>query len=192
MTKRYWRSLALFLVIPGLMFAASCAKKAVVSEPEVTPAVDEGAEANRLAAEEEARARAEQGALEEQRMREEAKAREELAEKERFLNEDIHFEFDKSTLLPEAKEILRDKGEWLGAHPDVSVIVEGHCDDRGTNEYNLALGDRRARSVTSFLSDMGIAPGRLTTISYGEERPLDPEQNEEAWAMNRRDHFVIE
>lgn len=192
MTKRYWRSLALFLVIPGLIFAASCAKKAVVSEPVVTPAVDEGAEAKRLAAEEEARARAEQGALEEQRMREEAKAREELAEKERFLNEDIHFEFDKSTLLPEAKEILRDKGEWLGAHPDVSVIVEGHCDDRGTNEYNLALGDRRARSVTSFLSDMGIAPGRLTTISYGEERPLDPEQNEEAWAMNRRAHFVIE
>ncbi len=194
MTKRYWRSLALFLVIPGLIFAASCAKKAVVSEPVVTPAVDEDAEAKRRAAEEaQAAQRAlEEQRLEEQRMREEAMAREELAEKERFLNEDIHFEFDKSALLPEAKEILRDKGEWLGAHPDVSVIVEGHCDDRGTNEYNLALGDRRARSVTSFLSDMGIAPGRLTTISYGEERPLDPEQNEEAWAMNRRAHFVIE
>ncbi len=192
MTKRYWRSLALFLVIPGLMFAASCAKKAVVSEPVVTPAVDEDAEAKRLAAEEEARARAEQRVLEEQRMREEARAREELAEKERFLNEDIHFEFDKSTLLPEAMEILRDKGEWLRAHPDVSVIVEGHCDERGTNEYNLALGDQRARSVTSFLSDMGIAPRRLTTISYGEERPLDPQQNEEAWAKNRRAHLVIE
>ena len=189
MTKRYWRSLALFLVIPGLMFAASCAETPVVSEPVVTPAVDEDAEAKRLAAEE---AQAAQRALEDERLRQEAMARQELAEKERFLNEDIHFEFDKSTLLPEAKEILRDKGAWLRAFPDVSVIVEGHCDERGTNEYNMALGDRRARSVTSFLSDMGIAPGRLTTISYGEERPLDPQQNEEAWAKNRRAHFVIE
>ena len=188
MTKRYWRGLALLLVIPGFMFAASCAKTQVVSEP----AAEEEAEAKRLAAEEEARAAQAQKALEERRLREQARERKELAERERFVNEDVHFEFDKSTLLPEAKEILGRKAEWLGAHPDVSVIVEGHCDERGTNEYNMALGDRRAGSAKSFLVDMGAAPGRLTTISYGEERPLDPQHNEEAWATNRRAHFVID
>ena len=186
MTKRYWRGLALLLLISGFMFAASCAKKAVVPEPTVTAGAEEEAEAKRLAAEEEARA------LEERRLREQARERKELAERERFLNEDIHFEFDKSRLLPEAKEILGRKAEWLGAHPDVSVIIEGHCDERGTNEYNMALGDRRAGSTKSFLVDMGVAQGRLTTISYGEERPVDPGHNEEAWAKNRRAHFVID
>jgi peptidoglycan-associated lipoprotein len=192
MTNRFWRGLALFLVIPGLMFAASCAKKAVVSEPAVTAAAEEEAEAMRLAAEEEARARAAQRALEEERLREEAGERKELGDREQFLNEDILFEFDKSRLLPEGKEILRRKAKWLRTHHDVSVIVEGHCDERGTNEYNMALGDRRAGSVKNFLVDIGIAQGRLRTISYGEERPLDPRHNEEAWAKNRRAHFVID
>ena len=206
MTNRFWRCFVLLLVGSSFMFAASCAKKPVEVEPAVAPAVEEEearararaeaeAEARRLAAEEEARAA--QKALEEQRLREErmrkqAIERKELAERERFLNEDIHFEFDKSSLLPEAKEILKRKAEWLMAHSDVSVIVEGHCDERGTNEYNIALGDRRARSAETFLVDMGIAPGRLITISYGEESPLDPGHNEEAWAKNRRVHFVID
>ena len=192
MTNRFWRGLALLLVIPGLMFAASCAKKAVVSEPAVTAAAEEEAEAMRLAAEEEARARAAQRALEEERLREEAGERKELGDREQFLNEDIHFEFDKSRLLPEGKKILRRKAKWLRTHHDVSVIVEGHCDERGTNEYNMALGDRRAGSAKSFLVDLGIARGRLRTISYGEERPLDPRHNEEAWAKNRRAHFAID
>ncbi len=202
MTNRFWVVLALLLVIPGLIFAASCEKKEVQSEPAVTPATtaEEETEARRLA-EEKARqeALAAQKALEEQRLleerfREEARQRrerEELAERNRFLNEDIHFEFDKSRLLPEAKEILWRKAEWLMAHPDVTVIIEGHCDERGTNEYNMALGDRRAESAKSFLVDLGIALERLTTVSYGEERPLDPRHNKEAWAKNRRAHFVI-
>jgi len=191
MRNRFWRGLALLLVIPGLMFAASCAKKPVVSEPGVTPAVGEEVEAKRLTAEEKARAE-EERRLREERLREQAMERKELAERERFLNEDIHFEFDRSRLLPEAKKILRRKAKWLRVHHDVSVIVEGHCDERGTNEYNMALGDRRARSAKTFLVDMGIARGRLTIISYGEERPLDPRHNEEAWAKNRRAHFVID
>ena len=195
MTNRFCKGLALLLVIPGLMFAASCAKKAVVAEPAVTPAVEEEAEAERLTAEEQARAAREERRLREARIREEARERrerEEMAEKEKFLNEDIHFEFDQSRLLPEAKEILTDKAKWLRAHPDVSAVIEGHCDERGTNEYNMALGDRRSNSAKSFLVDMGIASGRLTTISYGEERPVDPRHDEEAWAKNRRAHFVID
>jgi len=190
MTNRLWRGLALLLVIPGLMFAASCAKKPVVSEPAVTLGAEEEAEARRLAAGEEARAASR--TLEEQRLREQTRERKELAERERFLNEDIHFDFDRSRLLPEAKKILRRKAKWLRSHHDVSVIVEGHCDERGTNEYNMALGDRRARRTKSFLVDMGIGRGRLTTISYGEERPVDPRHNEKAWAKNRRTHFVID
>ena len=173
------------------MFAASCAKKPVVSEPAVTPAPEEEVEAKRLTAEEKARA-LEAERMREERLREQARERKELAERERFLNEDIHFEFDRSRLPPEAKKILRRKAKWLRAHHDVSVIVEGHCDERGTNEYNMALGDRRARKAKSFLVDLGIARERLTTISYGEERPLDPRHNEESWAKNRRAHFVTD
>lgn len=194
MRKRFWVGLALLLLIPAFMFAASCAKKQVVSEPGVTPA-EEDAEARRLAAE-----RARQGALEEQRLREqrlaeEAKARAEqetMAAQERFLDEHIYFEFDKSRLLPESKAVLRLKARWLKAHPGALAIIEGHCDERGTNEYNLALGDRRARSAKTYLVDLGIAAERLTCISYGEERPLDPGHDEAAWAKNRRAQFVIE
>jgi peptidoglycan-associated lipoprotein len=104
----------------------------------------------------------------------------------------IHFEFDKSRLLPEGKAVLRLKAQWLTAHPNVLVVIEGHCDERGTNEYNMALGDRRAQSAKTYLVDLGIAADRLTCISYGEERPLDPGHNEAAWAKNRRDQLVIE
>jgi len=203
MTNRFWVVLALLLVIPGLIFTASCAKKEVKSKPALIPATsaEEEAEARRLAEE---RARQEalvaQKALEEkrlleERLREEARQRrkrEELAARHRFLKEDIHFEFDKSRLLPEAKEILRYKAEWLMAHPAVTVIIEGHCDERGTNEYNMALGNRRAESVKRFVVDLGIAPERVTTVSYGEERPLDSHHKEEALAKNRRAHFVMD
>ena len=193
MTKRVLVGLALFMVTAGLIFTASCAKKQVKSEPGVAPAGE--TEAERTAAEQEARAR--QKALEEQRLREErlgeeANARTERTEKEEFLNELIYFEFDKSRLLPEAKEILKRKAKWLMAHPNVSVIIEGHCDERGTNEYNMALGDRRAQSANSYLVDLGISRQRLTTISYGEERPVNSGHNERAWAENRRDQLVIE
>ena len=194
MKKRFWVYLALLLLIPGFMFATSCAKKQVVSEPAVT-AEEEDAEARRLAAERERQEALEKQRLREEGLAEEAKARmqrEARAARESFLNELIHFEFDKSRLLPEAKAILRVKAEWLKANPEARAIIEGHCDERGTNEYNLALGDRRAQSAKTYLVDLGIAPERLTCISYGEERPLDPGHNEAAWAKNRRDQFVIE
>ena len=194
MRKRFWVCLALLLLIPGFMFATSCAKKQVVSEPAVT-AEEEDAEARRLAVERERQEALEKQRLREEGLAEEAKARmqrEARAARESFLNELIHFEFDKSRLLPEAKAILRVKAEWLKANPEAQAIIEGHCDERGTNEYNLALGDRRAQSAKTYLVDLGIAPERLTCISYGEERPLDPGHNEAAWAKNRRDQFVLE
>jgi peptidoglycan-associated lipoprotein len=194
MRKRFWVCLALWLLIPGVMFATSCAKKQVVSEPAVT-AEEEDAEARRLAAERERQEALEKQRLREEGLAEEAKARiqrEARAARESFLDENIYFEFDKSRLLPESKAVLRVKAEWLKANPEAQAIIEGHCDERGTNEYNLALGDRRAQSAKTYLVDLGIAAERLTCISYGEERPLDPGHDEAAWAKNRRDQFVIE
>ena len=194
MTKRFWVGLALLLTIPGLMFLTSCAKKTIKSEPGVA-VTEEGAGAEDVVKADDARAR--QKALEaqrlrEERLREEARVRREGAERGQFENDHIYFEFDKSRLLSDAKDTLKRKAKWLMAHPDVTVIIEGHCDERGTNEYNMALGDRRAQSAKNYLVDLGIASRRLTTISYGEEKPLDPGHNETAWAKNRRDQFVIE
>jgi len=109
----------------------------------------------------------------------------------KFENEDIHFDFDKYYIRPDAAEILKKKAQWLKEHPEVHLLIEGHCDERGTEEYNLALGERRANSAKEFLVNLGIDPKRISIISYGEERPLDTRSCEEAWAKNRRDHFVI-
>jgi peptidoglycan-associated lipoprotein len=178
MRKKMWISLALILVIPGLLFTASCAKKTVKSDAAM--AGKTGAEA------------AKQKAIEEEGLKEGEVESAVMAAKMAFVNEDVYFEFDRYDLLPAAQEVLRKKAEWLQRNPGVPVYIEGHCDDRGTNEYNLALGDRRAESAKSFLVDLGLSSSRLTTISYGEERPIDSDQNEEAWAKNRRAHFVIE
>ena len=108
-----------------------------------------------------------------------------------FEDKDIHFDFDKSVLTPDDIELLNGKTSFLKDHPDLTIRIEGNCDERGTVEYNLALGDRRAKAAQDYLVERGIAQNRITTISYGKERPLDPGHNEEAWAKNRRDHFVV-
>lgn len=105
---------------------------------------------------------------------------------------DIFFEFDKSRIVDESKEILKRNAEWLKENPNVKVMIEGHCDERGTIEYNLALGERRALSTRNYLAALGIDPSRVFTISYGEERPFELGHNEEAWAKNRRAHFTIQ
>jgi peptidoglycan-associated lipoprotein len=111
--------------------------------------------------------------------------------REQFLSQDILFDYNSFTLSGEGKQILEQKMEWLVEHPNVSVQIEGYCDERGTVAYNLALGERRANTVKQYLVALGIEPNRLTTISYGEEFALDPGHNEEAWRRNRRAHFAI-
>jgi len=187
MRKKLWIILALLFVIPGLLFTVSCAKKTVKDETALQQQAEEEARIKAREAEQTERQRK----MEEERLQEEAR-RKIMAAKNRFLNEDIHFEFDSSNLLPEAQEILRWKAAWLQKNSNVQVTIEGHCDERGTNEYNLALGDRRANSAKSYLMDLGIYGSRLNTISYGEERPADYGSNEEAWAKNRRAHFTLE
>ena len=163
MQEKKWIYLALLLVIPGLLFSVSCQKKVVDATPE--PVAEEKEEPKEVVPVYKA--------------------------PDMVMQEDIYFEFDKSTLTPSAQDNLLRKAEWLRENPMKTITIEGHCDERGTNEYNLALGDRRAESAKAFLADLGIDPSRITTISYGEERPVDPRSDEEAWAKNRRAHFVV-
>jgi peptidoglycan-associated lipoprotein len=108
-----------------------------------------------------------------------------------FEAEGIYFDFDKSEIKPEAKAILEKKAAWLRANPSYKVKIEGNCDERGTNEYNLALGDRRAKAAQKYLNALGISMDRMSTISYGEEKPACTEKNEKCWSKNRRDDFKL-
>ncbi|MDY6857153.1 MAG: peptidoglycan-associated lipoprotein Pal [Thermodesulfobacteriota bacterium] len=158
----------------------------VEEEPEISP--EEVSEQEELLREEQLR----EEALAKAKQREKAEAaRREAKLKEEFENVDIHFDFDEFSLTAEAREILAKKASWLLDHPDIKVDIEGHCDERGTNEYNLALGERRANSAEKYLVAAGVEARRISTISYGEERPLDTGHNETAWEKNRRVHLRI-
>ncbi len=173
-----------------LALGVSCAKKQVTMETQEM-AADESQQA---AEDEAARREAEEARLREQRarearQREDASSMSEAARRAAFEDEDIHFDFDKYVLTPQSMMILDDKAAYLREHAGVRVLVEGHADDRGSNEYNLALGDRRANSAKNYLVKSGVAESRITTISYGEEQPLCMQQNESCWSENRRGHF---
>jgi peptidoglycan-associated lipoprotein len=121
----------------------------------------------------------------------EEKARREKLMAEATAFEDVYFEFDRYDLKPSARTKLDKLSAWLQKNEDFNINVEGHCDERGTLEYNLALGERRAQAAKDYLVNLGVDPARINTISYGEEMPVDPAHNEEAWARNRRDHFIV-
>ncbi len=110
---------------------------------------------------------------------------------EGLILKDVNFAFDSYQISPVAAEILRGHAEWLKNNPNTRVQIEGHCDERGTQEYNMVLGANRARAAMEYLRSLGISENRLSTVSYGKELPLDPRSNEEAWAKNRRAHFNI-
>lgn len=166
--------LIVFSFLGAMILSVGCAKK--VAREEAPPAAEA---APPPAAEEAAPPAAEA-----------APAVEAPAVAERALQA-IYFDFDKSDIRPDAKTTLDENTEWLKANSGVSIQVEGHCDERGTDEYNLALGERRAHSTKAYLGSQGINEDRLTTISYGEERPADSGHNEEAWSKNRRADFIV-
>ena len=118
--------------------------------------------------------------------------REMMIAKTAFESESIYFDFDSSALSPVAQSVLSNKAAYMRDNPGTQVIIEGHCDERGTPEYNLALGDRRAESAKSFLVNLGLDASRFTTVSYGEENPAATGSNEDAWSQNRRAKFLIE
>ncbi len=208
MVKKSFIVFALVLCV-GLLVTA-CAKKRVAINRDRS-SVQRSEEASRLEAERAAREAREAQELKEKELarikEEEAKKAAEgafekslVAKKERGIEgevfetkmlKDIHFDFDRYEVRREDEEILKEDAAWLKKNPRMKVQVEGHCDERGTVEYNLALGERRASYAKQYLVSLGIASDRISTISYGKERPLDTGHNEEAWAKNRRVHFVV-
>lgn len=103
----------------------------------------------------------------------------------------VFFGYNQDTLTPQAMQVLRAQASWLQSYPGAVIIIGGHADERGTREYNLSLGARRAEAVKSFLVSQGVSPSRMSTVSYGKERPLDGRSTEEAWALNRNGHTAI-
>jgi len=165
MKEKIKLTLILFVIALGLAFFSGCAeKKAVVSEGTT---------------QEQAPAPAP------------APVAKEAAPQEEVTLQDINFDFDKSNIRPDARVIMKANADMLLKNKNYNIIIEGHCDERGTAEYNMALGERRAQEAKKYLINLGVDASRMKTISYGEERPLDPGSNEDAWAKNRRAHFVI-
>jgi peptidoglycan-associated lipoprotein len=199
----------------SVFLLSSCAKKQVVAEEEEITAppeeeemiagVEEEEEASitvefRGEEEEEIEVaeRAELEEREEEEWAERIEAEEEveegaLPERDAAIleGEAIYFEFDKSFIKPEYRAILREKAAALRDNPSIHIRIEGNCDERGTNEYNIALGERRANSARSFLMSLGVPSFRIETMSYGEERPLFLGHDENSWSQNRRDDFVV-
>jgi peptidoglycan-associated lipoprotein len=125
------------------------------------------------------------------RMQELEKARRVAEEMRVFETTNIYFDFDKAELKAEAKATLKEKADWLSENSGYALRIMGHCDERGTAEYNLALGERRAHAAKQFLVALGISAERIYTVSYGEEKPAMTEHNEAAWSKNRRDEFKL-
>ena len=206
------RGMKLTVLVVGaalLLLAAGCAKKEVqVSGPEteggMETTMEQEGKAAQERAEQERRAREKGPSMEEYELteeerrakmeaekREKAKEKQLPQEKRAELKERIHFAFDSYELSQEAREKLKRKAEMLQDYSGINVVIEGHCDERGTDEYNLALGERRARAAYEYLILLGVDADRLRILSYGEEKPLVDESNEAAWAKNRRCEFRI-
>ena len=192
MSKRF---LAIFTVIAITMFLAGCPKKQTVFSESAMVSSE---------AKEEAVAKAQAEAAENARV--EAKAENEAEEKAKieaeeeakadairaFQAEDIHFDLDRYDIKEGDREILKSLAEWLLDNNNMKVEIEGHCDERGADEYNLALGDRRAHSVMQYMTMLGVTSERISATTYGEEKPLCTEPTEDCWWRNRRAHFSIQ
>jgi peptidoglycan-associated lipoprotein len=181
MHKTLRTGLILFLIIPSLAVFCACAKKATTVQKE-SKIETEASEADR---QKELEAEAE-------RQRKEAEHRRFMAAKTQVMQEDIYFQKGSYRLQPDARTILHRKADFLKKYPHISVIIEGHTNERGSRETNIAFGDRRAGAVKSFLIKEGIDRERLIAVSFGKERPVDKGRTEKARAKNRRVHFVVQ
>jgi len=193
MTKKSFMIIIFFLCI-GLVLMG-CPKKTVMKdEPSVKKEESAAAkaEAERIAKEREAKVREETTKKE---LEKSLVAKKEPGIEgvvfESSLLKDIYFDFDKYDIRPADAAILKENAVLLKKYTSIKIQIEGHCDERGTSEYNLALGERRANSTKNYLISLGVSPERISAISYGEEKPIDPGHNEEAWGKNRRAHTII-
>lgn len=190
MQKKIWIRIALVLVIPAMLFTTACAKKSVQSDISEAPVTQEEEAVQEDVKAEEAADQVQEESLasDEQTTESEDEAKTEVSDA--MAKMDVFYAFDSSALSGVAQKALDAKAQWLLNNPEIKLVIEGHCDERGTTEYNLALGEKRALRAKTYLIDMGVEESRLQAISYGEERPFVKESNERAWAQNRRAHFV--
>ena len=177
--RRY--GLFLMAIVAGLITIPSCSKDQVQTEAPVTQEQEQEMTAEKS-----------QEELEQERLEREAAERKLRAEKIKFMYEDVYFQKGRYSLSSEAQEILKRKATWLMNNPDLNVLLEGHTNERGSKEYNFALGDLRAGAVKTFLIRQGIKSPRLIAVSYGNERPIDKGKTEKDNEKNRRVHFVVE
>ncbi len=178
--KKYLTLVCLLMVFAfGLTIFSGCAEKQSVVKDDTLKAARDA----------EAARKAKELADREAALRAEAARRD--AALRAMTPQDIYYDYDKSSILPDARETLKINAEIFTRKSSARIVVEGHCDERGTAEYNMALGERRAQEAKRYLVDLGINASRMETISYGEERPLDNRSTEEAWAKNRRAHFLL-
>jgi peptidoglycan-associated lipoprotein len=177
----------LMVLTMSLLVLYGCPKKAEVTAAPEAPQAQKVEPAPAAPAEDAARKAAEAAA----RQAEEEKAREAAAKKAVGL-QPVYFDFDKSFIRDDAKPVMKANAEWLKANPNVKVRIEGNCDERGTIEYNQALGQRRATASKKYLVDSGISASRVTLVSYGKEKPVCTESTEDCWQKNRRDDFIAE
>jgi peptidoglycan-associated lipoprotein len=187
------------LILLVSMFALwGCPKSAEITavpeaQPEPTIEQSEAAKAAEAAAQANAeRERAAAAAAAEAKAREEAAANERAAAAAEVGLKPIYFDFDRSFIRDDARPVMKANADWLKANPKVKVRIEGSCDERGTIEYNQALGQRRAAAAKKYLTDLGIASSRISLISYGKEKPVCSEQTEDCWQQNRRDELVAQ
>ncbi len=188
----------LFLILTfilGMGLLSSCAKKAVVAPETPSVATEQIPEAPNESAVTAAGAESEQGigesALSGQNATTETYGEEISEARTSAPMLPIYFDFDKYNIRPDMKSRIEQNAKFLLDHPSVRIEIQGNCDERGSNEYNLALGEKRAKAAKAYLVNLGVNPDRIETVSFGEEKPLDPGHNEKAWAKNRRDDFVI-
>jgi peptidoglycan-associated lipoprotein len=165
-----------------------CPKKTEVSS---APGASEQA-AEQKSREEAAKERARQEKLREEQAREEELARERAAAAASAGLQPVYFDFDRAFIRSDASATMKANADWLKAHPKAKIRIEGNCDERGTIEYNQALGQRRAASAKKFLTDLGISGSRISLISYGKEKPVCTDSTEGCWQKNRRDDFIAE
>lgn len=178
---------ALAFISGSLLSAGGCSKKQSKVEEVTSPAPLGAPKAS--GEDEEARRRAE--AERQAKLRDAERGQSIRDQIQAFESEPIYFDFNSPDLRPQYRPLLEKKAAWLKSHPEYSLKIEGHCDERGTEEFNLALGERRAKVVMSYLVSLGVSPGRISTISYGEERPSASGHDERAWAKNRRAEFRL-
>jgi len=188
--KLVYNVLGLFLFSSLMLFFGACAERQIQLQEEIKDTSSWEADYKKQTQAEEERLKEEIKQKEAQQLKEEQlkKQQDQITV---FETEKIYFDYDRSDLKAISQTILKKKADWLMKNPEYTVRIEGHCDERGTSEYNLALGEKRAYSAKTFLLAIGVAEDRIITMTYGEERPTVPGHNEGAWSENRRDEFKL-